>query len=65
MRKSKFSKNQIISLFKEVEKGQTVKDVCHEHSVSEATYYQWNPSTAVWNLLMCERFATSKARIAD
>jgi putative transposase len=41
MRKSKFSENQIIGLLKEVEKGQTVKDVCREHSVSEATYYQW------------------------
>lgn len=41
MRKSKFSENQIISLLKEVEKGRTVKEVCREHSVSEATYYQW------------------------
>lgn len=41
MRKSKFSENQIISLLKEVEKGRSVKDVCREHSVSEATYYQW------------------------
>lgn len=41
MRKSKFSENQIISLLKEVEKGRAVKDVCREHSVSEATYYQW------------------------
>jgi putative transposase len=41
MRKSKFSENQIISLLKEVEKGRAVKDVCRQHSVSEATYYQW------------------------
>jgi putative transposase len=41
MRKSKFSENQIITILKEVEKGRTVKDVCREHSVSEATYYQW------------------------
>jgi putative transposase len=41
MRKSRFSENQIITILKEVEKGRTVKDVCREHSVSEATYYQW------------------------
>jgi putative transposase len=41
LRKSKFSENQIISLLKEVEKGRAVKDVCRQHSVSEATYYQW------------------------
>src|SRR5215210_6604903 len=41
MRKSRFSENQIITILKEVEQGQAVKDVCREHSVSEATYYQW------------------------
>ena len=41
MRKSRFSENQIITILKEVEKGRVVKDVCREHSVSEATYYQW------------------------
>lgn len=41
MRKSRFSENQIITILKEVEQGRAVKDVCREHSVSEATYYQW------------------------
>ena len=41
MRRSKFNENQIITILKEVEKGRMVKDVCREHSVSEATYYQW------------------------
>ncbi len=41
MGKSRFSETQIITILKDVEKGRTVKDVCREHSVSEATYYQW------------------------
>ena len=41
MRKSKFSEHQIIAILKAVEAGQTVKDVCREHEISEATYYQW------------------------
>ena len=41
MRKSKFSENQIITILKAVEAGKTVRDVCREHEVSEATYYQW------------------------
>ena len=41
MRKSRFSEHQITAILKEVEKGRAVKDVCREHSVSEATYYQW------------------------
>ena len=41
MRKSKFSENQIITILKVVEAGRTVRDVCREHEISEATYYQW------------------------
>jgi putative transposase len=36
MRKSKFSENQIITILKAVEAGRTVRDVCHEHEMSEA-----------------------------
>ena len=41
MRKSKFSEHQIITILKAVEAGRTVRDVCREHEISEATYYQW------------------------
>ena len=41
MRKSKFSETQIITVLKAVEAGRTVRDVCREHEISEATYYQW------------------------
>ena len=41
MRKSKFSETQIITILKAVEAGRTVRDVCREHEISEATYYQW------------------------
>ena len=41
MRKSKFSEHQIIAILKAVEGGRTVRDVCREHEISEATYYQW------------------------
>jgi putative transposase len=40
MKRSKFSENQIIAILK-AEAGRTVKDVCREHEVSEATYYKW------------------------
>ena len=41
MRKSKFSEHQIIAIPKAVESGRTVRDVCREHEISDATYYQW------------------------
>src|SRR3954464_8137956 len=41
MRKSKFSETQIITILKAVEAGKTVRDVCREHEISDATYYKW------------------------
>jgi putative transposase len=41
MRKSKFSETQIIAILKAVEAGKTVRDVCREHEISDATYYKW------------------------
>lgn len=41
MRKTKFSEHQIIKILKEVEGGRMVKDVCREHGISDATYYNW------------------------
>lgn len=41
MRKSRFSESQIVKILKEVEGGRKVKEVCREHGISDATYYQW------------------------
>ena len=39
MRKARFTEHQIIAVIKSVEAGRTVKDVCREARISEATYY--------------------------
>lgn len=39
MRKAPFTEHQIIVVIKSLEYGRTVKDVCREAGLSEATYY--------------------------
>ena len=41
MRKARFTEHQIIAVLKSVEAGRTVKDVCREAGISEASYYKW------------------------
>jgi putative transposase len=41
MKKSRFSESQIIRILKEADGGRKVADICREHGVSQATYYQW------------------------
>lgn len=41
MRKTRFKETQIVKILKEVEGGRMVKEVCREHGISDATYYNW------------------------
>lgn len=41
MKTSRFSETQIITILKLGDGGMKVKDLCREHGISEATYYNW------------------------
>lgn len=41
MRKARFTELQIIAVLKSVEAGRTVKNVCREAGLSEASNYNW------------------------
>lgn len=41
MKRSKFTETQIVNILKLAEKGAKVTDICREHGISSATYYQW------------------------
>lgn len=41
MKKSRFTETQIISILKKYEAGAKTSDLCREHGISEATFYNW------------------------
>lgn len=46
MKTSKFSESQIISILGSVSTDKTVEQVCREHGISPATFYNWKSKYA-------------------
>lgn len=46
MRKSKFTESQIVAILAEGDAEMPVAEVCREHSISNALYYQWKSKYA-------------------
>ena len=41
MKKTKFTETQIVSILKQQEAGIPTKEICRQHGISEATFYNW------------------------
>lgn len=41
MKKSRFSENQIVAILDKAQQGMKVTDICREHGISDATFYNW------------------------
>jgi len=41
MKKTRFTETQIVSILKKQEGGIATKEICREHGISEATFYNW------------------------
>ncbi len=41
MKNSRFTETQIVAILKQQEGGRATKELCREHSISEATFYNW------------------------
>jgi len=41
MKKSKFTESQIVAILKQADSGMKVEQLCRQHGMSSATYYNW------------------------
>jgi putative transposase len=41
MKKTRFTESQIVSILKKQDSGLKVMDICREHGISDATFYNW------------------------
>ncbi len=55
MKKSRFSEAQILGILRQQDQGQTVAQICREHGLSEATFYQWKNKFGGMNVSELQR----------
>lgn len=41
MKMKKYSESQIVRILKEYDAGKQTRDICREHGISRATFYNW------------------------
>jgi putative transposase len=41
MKKTRFTETQIVAILKKQEAGMKTADICREHGISDATFYNW------------------------
>ena len=55
MKKSRFSEEQVIGILKQHESGVRTADLCAEHGISAATFYQWKQKFGGMDVIEAQR----------
>lgn len=64
MKTSRFRETQIIAILKQGESGIKVKDLCREHGISDATYYNWKAKYGGLEASDLKRFKKTETKLA-
>ena len=64
MKKSRFSDSQILAILKQAENGVPVTDLCREHGMSSAAFYQWRSKYGGMDASMMQRLKELEAENA-
>ncbi|MEM9284229.1 MAG: integrase core domain-containing protein [Verrucomicrobiota bacterium] len=64
MKRSRFSEEQIIGIVREADGESTVKAVCANHNISEATYYAWTRKYGGMDVKAARRASAGRQFIA-
>lgn len=64
MKKSRMSDNQILAILKQAQAGTPVTELCREHGMSAASFYQWRAKFGGMDASMMKRLKELEAENA-
>ena len=64
MKRSRFTESQIINILKQAEAGTPVAELCREHNISSATFYNWRSKYGGMDVSMVKRMKELEAENA-
>ena len=65
MKKSKFTESQIINIIKQQQSGMNVNDICREHGISQATFYNWKSKYSGLEVNQLKKMKEMEAELAQ
>lgn len=65
MKKTKFTESQIVGILKEQEAGKKMIDICREHGISQATFYQWKSKYSGMDVNQLKRIRELEAELSQ
>jgi putative transposase len=65
MKKTKITESQIVGILAQQEKGQKVSDVCREHGISQATFYNWQKKYGGMSVSELRRMKEMEAELSQ
>lgn len=65
MKKTKITESQIVGILAQQEKGQKVSDVCREHGISQATFYNWQKKYGRMSVSELRRMKEMEAELSQ
>ncbi len=65
MKRSRFTETQIVSILKEADAGNKVKDICRRHGISDATYYNWKSKYGGMSASELKRLKETEAELSQ
>ena len=63
MKKSRFSENQFVAILNKAQQGMKVVDICREHGISDATFYNWRSKYGGLSVSELKRIKEPKPRM--